>query len=72
MRLFNSESPKRHVIYANSFHVRELGMMGKLKGWKANNNAATKPCRSYIDKMGLRRFCGTKFLKKTEIFSSTL
>ena len=65
MRLYGAGSPKRHVMFANSPHVVELSL-GKLRGWKKEANTAQEPCRTYTDKNGKKRFCGTKFLKQTE------
>ncbi len=62
---YGSSSPKRHVMFSNSSHITKL-WRGKLLGWKKNNNSDTKPCKTYLDGSGRKRFCGTKFLKSTE------
>ena len=66
MRHYGSESPKRHVMFANTPWISRLSL-GRLFGWKAEINKGTKPCRSYISKDGKRRFHGTRFLKRTEL-----
>lgn len=65
MRHYGGESPKRHVMFSNSPWVVELSL-GRLVGWKKENNEGKKPCRTYVDSKGVRRFVGTKHLKGTE------
>ena len=62
---YGSGSPKRHVMFSNSPHVARL-WVSKLTGWTKDQNRDRKPCRTYVDKSGKKRFVGTKFLKGTE------
>lgn len=69
---YGASSPKRRIMFSNSPHILKL-WKSRLVGWKKENNVATKPCKTYIDGSGKKRFVGTKFLKSTEtlgLFSS--
>ena len=58
-------------MFSNSRVVHELDA-GQMIGWKKEYNAETKPCRSYVDSHGVRRFHGTEHLKATEHLTSTM
>ena len=62
---YGASSPKRHVMFSNSPHISKL-WVSRLVGWKKSNNAGAKPCRTYHDRSGKKRFVGTRFLKGTE------
>jgi hypothetical protein len=62
---YGSKSPKRHIAYSNNKDISRLNR-GRLTGWKSENNANTKPVRTYMDKNGKKKFVGTKHLKKTQ------
>ena len=65
MRLFKSDSPKRHVAYSNSPWVERFNL-GRLTGWKPNDNKK-KNTAVYVDPItGKRKWHGTKNLKGTE------
>ena len=53
-------------MFSNSSHVQALSLSGQLKGWKPSMNKDEKPCKTYYNKAGEKKFCGTKFLKRTE------
>ena len=53
-------------MFSNSPHVQALSLSGQLKGWKSSMNKDEKPCKTYYNKAGEKKFCGTKFLKRTE------
>jgi hypothetical protein len=65
------KSPKRHVAYSNSPAVKRL-WLGRLKGWKFDDSIHTRTAHNYIDKNGKRCFMGTKDLKSTQTFGSSL
>lgn len=66
---YGASSPKRHVMFSNSPHINKL-WVSRLLGWKKSNNVETKPCRTYHDRSGKKRFVGTRFLKGTETLGS--
>ena len=58
--------PKRHSAWSNSPSIGLLNT-GRLIGWNKQNNAETKPVKTYTSKTGKRCYTGTKHLKATQI-----
>ena len=68
MALYGSLTPKRHVAYSNAATVRglDLGVLRKHKREKLSKHKC-KSSRTYKNKRGRKVFCGTRFLKQTQI-----
>ena len=69
---YGGPTPKRHVAWANSPHIRFLDM-GRLIGWAKRKRemqqrgiAPKELVQKYVDKNGKRRYKGSKSLKSSE------
>lgn len=72
MRLYGSETPKRHLAYCNSAAIALLDL-GRLEGWckkvqqqDQSGVSRKKTVQKYVDKNGRERYKGTVHLKGTE------
>ena len=70
---YGGPTPKRHIAWANSYHIRYLDM-GRLLGWakrkremRARGEVPKELVQKYIDKHGKRRYKGSRALKSSEV-----
>lgn len=67
MKLWGSESPKRHIAWSSSEWVQSLDL-GRLRGWKSGMNP-NKTARVYLDGAGRKRYVGSRHLKQTQFLN---
>lgn len=68
--MYGSATPKRHIAWCNSEWIQCLDL-GALRGWRKEMNP-NKTARVYLDKRGVKRYVGSKFLKATQHLECTI
>jgi hypothetical protein len=66
---YGSKSPKRHVAFSNNKVIGKLwaGPLTKTDRVRAaGKNFGFRPVKSYVNKHGKKKYCGTADLKKTQ------